>query len=42
MTSRAKADQADPARHNRVLALGLGFLALALYLAITWRWTQGF
>ncbi len=32
----------DAARNNRILALSLGFVSLALYAAMTWRWTLGF
>jgi hypothetical protein len=28
-------------RHNRLLGLGLGALALLLYGTITWRWILG-
>jgi hypothetical protein len=29
-------------RRNRFLGWGLGFIALLLYGAMRWRWTQGF
>ncbi len=38
----AAADRPDRTRHNRWLAIGLAAIAALLYLAIEFRWLQGF